>query len=234
MPNSALTVEDVANIRFVFADMYGITLDPEKEEKLVEWWFDLLRDYPRDVVKQASMNVLKRVKYKPTVADICQEIERMTKPLEKSDEELWEELSDTFYQVNHNAAGYHYTAFGEGGRCMAANEAIYEKLSPEIKLYVRSVADLIHIAALTPEQRNYEKSQFLRRIRPLREQKKTLDSMPSELRAMLEGYVSGNNGADGNARIEGAAHDRGKCLSGGNENSGYSDDYDDEYEEDWW
>ena len=51
MPNSALTVEDVANIRFVFADMYGITLDPEKEEKLVEWWFDLLRDYPREVVK---------------------------------------------------------------------------------------------------------------------------------------------------------------------------------------
>lgn len=234
MPNSALTVEDVANIRFVFADMYGITLDPEKEEKLVEWWFDLLRDYPRDVVKQASMNVLKRVKYKPTVADICQEIERMTKPLEKSDEELWEELSDTFYQVNHNAAGYHYTAFGEGARCMAANEAIYEKLSPEIKLYVRSVADLIHIAALTPEQRNYEKSQFLRRIGPLREQKKTLEKMPPELRTMLEAYVSGNNGADGNARIEGAAHDSGKYLSGGNENSGYSDDYDDEYEEDWW
>ena len=82
MPNSALTVEDVANIRFVFADMYGITLDPEKEEKLVEWWFDLLRDYPRDVVKPASLNVLKHVKSKPTFADICQQIPRKTTPYE--------------------------------------------------------------------------------------------------------------------------------------------------------
>lgn len=241
MPNSALAVEDVANIRFVFADMYGITLDPEKEEKLVEWWFDLLRDYPREVVKQASMNVLKRVKYKPTVADICQEIERMTKPLEKSDEELWEELSDTFYRVNHNAAGDHYTAFGEGARCMAANEAIYEKLSPEIKLYVRSVAALIHIAALTPEQRNYEKSQFLRRIRPLREQKKTLESMPSELRAMLESYVNGKIAEGDKARIEGETADSGKYLnSGTNSGNGHSDNYDDyddygdEDEDDWY
>lgn len=238
MPSNELTRKDVANIRFVFADMYGIKLDETKEGKLVEWWFDLLKDYPREVVKQASMNVLKRVKYKPTVADICQEIERMTKPLEKSDEELWEELSDTFYEVNHNAAGYHYTAFGEGARCMAANEAIYEKLSPEIKLYVRSVADLIHIAALTPEQRNYEKSQFLRRIRPLREQKKTLDNMPPELRTMLESYVNGNNAADGKARIEGETSDSGKCLNGGtNSGSGNSndyDDYDDEEEDDWW
>lgn len=228
-----LTKDDVVKLLYLAYLESGAKPSESDVSLRAELWYDNLKGYEREIVLEAFNNVCCQSVYPLKLATICQEIERMTKPLEKSDEELWEELSDTFYQVNHNAAGYHYTAFGEGARCMAANEAIYEKLSPEIKLYVRSVADLIHIAALTPEQRNYEKSQFLRRIGPLREQKKTLEKMPPELRTMLEAYVSGNNGADGNARIEGAAHDSGKYLSGGNENSGYSDG-DDEEEDDWY
>ena len=236
-----LTKDDVVKILYLAYLESGQKPSESDVSLRAELWYDNLKGFEREIVLEAFNNVCCQSVYPLKLASIRQEIERMTKPLEKSDEELWEELSDTFYQVNHNAAGYHYTAFGEGARCMAANEAIYEELSPEIKLYVRSVADLIHIAALTPEQRNYEKSQFLRRIRPLREQKKTLDSMPSELRAMLESYVSGKNAEADKARIEGETADNGKYLnSGTNSGNGHSDsyddydDYDDEEEDDWY
>ena len=230
-----LTKDDVVKMLYLAYLESGSKPSESDVSLRAELWYDNLKAFEREVVLEAFNNVCCQSVYPLKLATICQEIERMTKPLEKSDEELWEELSDTFYQVNHNAAGYHYTAFGEGARCMAANEAIYEKLSPEIKLYVRSVADLIHIAALTPEQRNYEKSQFLRRIRPLREQKKTLESMPSELRTMLEGYVNGKTAEADKARIEGETADSGKYLnSGTNSGSGYSDNYGDEDEDDWY
>lgn len=236
-----LTKDDVVKILYLAYLESGQKPSESDVSLRAELWYDNLKGFEREIVLEAFNNVCCQSVYPLKLASIRQEIERMTKPLEKSDEELWEELSDTFYQVNHNAAGYHYTAFGEGARCMAANEAIYEKLSPEIKLYVRSVADLIHIAALTPEQRNYEKSQFLRRIRPLREQKKTLESMPSELRAMLESYVNGKTAEADKARIEGETADNGKYLnSGTNSGNGHSDNYDDyddfgdEDEDDWY
>lgn len=229
-----LTKDDVVKMLYLAYLESGSKPSESDVSLRAELWYDNLKAFEREIVLEAFNNVCRQSVYPLKLATICQEIERMTKPLEKSDEELWEELSDTFYQVNHNAAGYHYTAFGEGARCMAANEAIYEKLSPEIKLYVRSVADLIHIAALTPEQRNYEKSQFLRRIRPLREQKKTLESMPSELRTMLESYVNGKIAEGDKARIEGETADSGKCLnSGTNSGGGYSDNHDED-EDDWY
>lgn len=192
MQGNKLTLDDVATIRFVFADMYGMELDPTKEGKIVEWWFDLLKDYPREVVKQASMNVMKRVTFRPTVADICNEIKAMTRSQGASDSELWQELSDVLWKVAHNANGYKYTArlengMTEGEWCMLQNEKIFQELSPVLREYLADVSQLVHLALMDADERRIERNVFQKRIGAYRERVEFKQTLPPELKELFGG-----------------------------------------------
>ena len=153
--------------------------DVARMDARVNLWYAALNGYPYELVDTAVANVMRTLPFRPKLADICNEIKRLQSLLEKSDEELWAELSATFYEVEHNANGYKYDA--EFERCVMANERIYEGLSPELKLYVRNVAELIEIARKDAEGRSIERAMFKKRIPELREQERLRRETPKEI-----------------------------------------------------
>lgn len=177
-------------ISMIYAE-YGDEWDAKEIDARVELWYAKLSAYPCEVVLQAISNVICKSEYKPRLANVCNEIERLRSLTLKTDEQLWEELSATFFEVAQNANGYKYNdGVGEDGkrgwqRCMERNEAIYNALSPEIREFVRNVSELVVLAQMPAEQRAYERVRFGKRIGEIRQRIKNLSETPREILTLL-------------------------------------------------
>lgn len=159
-------------------------------ERRIDFWYAALSGYDRELVMEAFKNVALETNYPIKLANINNEIKRLQSLGEKTDEELWSELAATFQAVEHNADGYKYTAKDDSGkpewqRCMEANQRIYDRLSPELKAYVRNVSELIEIARKDDEGRSIERAIFKKRIGQIREQERLRKQTPKEILELI-------------------------------------------------
>lgn len=156
-------------IRANFENSYNFKTE-EEARLLVEFWYDSLKQYPKEIVYQAVYSAIKSSEFAPKIATILNEIRTLTSLNEKTDIELWAELDDKLYEVYETAQYLRYPQhFNEADKKL--NE-IYATLADEIKLFVVNVSALIEIAAMDSESKKFEKARFLKTMPSLREHAK--------------------------------------------------------------
>lgn len=173
-----ITDDDVAKIISAIKMQYPNAVNYQNEQQLdllIEIWLDCLKEYPAEVVWQATKEAFKTVKYvnQGWLAEIVEKAEAILSIGQKSETELWAELTAVLYEVNDCAELARY----DGHREKSAKriKEIYDGLSPEIQAYVPNANTLIEIASLDDEQLQYEKGRFMKTVPNLRQRIKYKD-----------------------------------------------------------
>ena len=110
---------------------------------------------------------------------------------EKSDNDLWAELTGCFYLVRRYASMFHYTFVEENGKTQGENarlkiQEIYNNLSPELKGFCVNEKTLIELANLSDNQLNFEKSRFLNTMPQIKQRAKT-KAQTGNMAGLLQG-----------------------------------------------
>ncbi len=191
----ALTIEDVNKyitmIRINFENAYKSHNDEERE-MLLQSWYAILRDYPKEICDKAVINAIKNAEFAPRIGAIVKEIEKMLEAYEKTDGELWEELKRCLREVANCAYKFRFNFIEANGKTQGENarervEAIYSALSPELKEYVRSVHALIEMAQLTEEQLGYERNRFAKTAPQIKQRTRTRAEIGGSLSGLIQG-----------------------------------------------
>lgn len=162
---------------------------------LVDMWYEILREYPTEIVWAAVRNALKNTVYQKQnwIGAINQEIEKMQVAYEKDENELWAELtgvlravSDCAYKLRFNFVERNGKTQGENARLRL--QEIFNNLSPELKSYVRNEGTLAEIANFTDEQLQYERGRFMRTIPQIKQRAKT-KAQTGNMAELLQGLT---------------------------------------------
>lgn len=156
-------------IRTNFENSYNFKTE-EEARLLVEFWYESLKEYPKEVVYQAVYSAVRRSEFAPKIATILNEIKTLNSVNEKTDIELWTELEDVLYEVYETAQYMRYPQHYHNAEKKV--NKIYSDLSDEIKLFVVNVSTLIEISAMDSESRKFEKARFLKTMPSLRQHAK--------------------------------------------------------------
>lgn len=192
---TALTIEDVNKyitmIRINFENAYRAHTDEERQ-MLLQSWYAILREYPKEVCDRAVINALKNAEFAPRIGAIVKEIERMQAAYEKSESELWAELkgalriaADCAYRFRFNFVEQNGLTQGENAQIKL--ESVFNNLSPELKEYCRNKHGLVELAQLSDEQLSYEKGRFNRIMPQLKERARTRAHIGGNLSGLLQG-----------------------------------------------
>lgn len=146
---------------------------------LVDMWFEILKGYPKEVVWAAVRNALKNTVYQKQnwIGAVCQEIEKMKETTEKTDGELWTELTsvlNTVSKLMYFGTAIHWY---NGKRIDPMEEVskIYKNLNPILQDYIGGVSGLVALSK--QETLEYEKGRFQKAIETLRKREKTKKEM---------------------------------------------------------
>lgn len=162
---------------------------------LVDMWFEVFREYPKEVLWVAVRNALKNTVYQKQnwLGAINQEVEKLQVAYEKDETELWAELTGVLREVNacayrlrFNAPDYNGKTQGENARLRMIE--IFNNLSPELKSYVRNEGTLAEIAYFTDEQLQYEKGRFMRTLPQIKQRAKTR-AQTGDMAGLLQGLT---------------------------------------------
>lgn len=183
-------VKILAMIRVNFENAYRGT--KEDNRLLVDSWYAILRDYPREAVYEATKRALMHAEFAPRIGTIVNEIERMMQSLGKSDAELWSELASKLYNAYSYAHSFWLTARDANGRTQGeiAREKLqklYDGLSAEIREYLGSVQQLAAFADYDAEQLTYERARFMKTVPVLRERVKIRAQLSPAMATLLSG-----------------------------------------------
>ena len=198
----------ITTIRINFENAYRTQTDEEREI-LIRSWYAILKEYPKEVVDKAVINAIKNAEYAPRIGSIVKEIEKMQVALEKSDAELWAELTGVLRDVARNVYAFRFTYIEANGRTQGDNarirvKEIFNGLSPELKEYVRNTKGLIEIAGYTDEELTYERGRFIRTMPQVKERAKTRQQMPESLAGIIQGLANHFTlGCDGTKLLQG-------------------------------
>ena len=137
---------------------------------LKEFWYDSLKDYPKELVFTAVKSAIQASEFAPKISTVLAEVKKLTEANKKTDVELWSELEDTFYPVYRATLYLRYEQYHKWASDKI--KQIYEKLSDEIKLYVVNSSTLKELATLANRSDDdgikYEKARFLKLMPDLR------------------------------------------------------------------
>ena len=137
---------------------------------LKEFWYDSLKDYPKELVFAAVKSAIQTSEFAPKISTILAEIKKLTEAGKKTDIELWAELEDKFYSVYRVSLYLRYEQYNKWASDKL--KQIYEELSDEIKLYVVNVSTLKELAELAnrsdDDSIKYEKARFLKLLPDLK------------------------------------------------------------------
>jgi hypothetical protein len=193
-----LTLQDVNNyltlIRINFENSYRTQNDKERE-MLIRSWHEMLKEYPKEICNKAVLEAIKYAKFAPRIGDIVEQIEKMQQAFEKSEQELWAEMTGVLRKVNYNSYRYSFTFIEENGKtqgqnAFARNEAIFNALSPELKEYCRNLQGLVEIARYTDDELAYERGRFMRTMPQVKQRAKTRQAMPVGLAQLVQGLAT--------------------------------------------
>lgn len=168
---------------------------------LVELWYDCLREYPYEVVVQATKNAIKHSEYPPRIATVVKEAESLIDAQGTGDGELWNGLcsalrqirselpyaSDRYDTVVHNDTGL--TTAGEARKFIAK---VYNGLDEKVKEYCGNMRGFMDLAAIAEEDMQYEKGRFLKQLPVLAERIKIKRETPPQLANLIKGICENN------------------------------------------
>ena len=161
-------------------------LEQEDLDKLVTYWYNQLKDYPKEIVDRALQSHTNTCEFAPTIAHILKKIKGMEESLGKDENGLWEELEGVLYEVYSNSYKY---KFASGSLYMERNKEIYENLSPEIKAYVRNCGQLVALANADERTLSIEKGRFLNNLPKIKERVKYQEMLPNEYKQLVNGIA---------------------------------------------
>lgn len=166
---AALSKEDIVKylikIKLNFENSYATANDFERQ-LLVESWYEVLCEYPKELCDIAVNNALKRAKFAPRLGDVTEEIENLINVNSMSDEELWLQLTSVLsksYEVSRYLAYEHYYAWAN-----ARLTQIFNSLEPEIKTYLVNYSTLVELSEMEEDSLKFEKSRFFKQLPTLR------------------------------------------------------------------
>lgn len=164
-------------IRVNFENAYNFKSEDEAK-LLVEYWYECLKVYPREVVYKAFDNAIKSSEFAPKIATILSEVNKLVEANGKTDEELWAELCRVKYEAYDASLScnpqYSVETQKEGKKRL---DAVWRNLSPEIMLYVVDEIGLARIGAMDDEALQYEKTQFFKSMSRLRVKLRTREEV---------------------------------------------------------
>lgn len=181
----------LTKIRLNFENAYKCQNDTE-QLLLIESWHDVLTEYPRELVFEAVKQALKTAKFAPRLGDITEKIEEMREAYEKSDAELWAELTGVLREVERCAYSFKYTYVDESGmsqgdRARQRVAEIFNGLSPELKDYIRTQRELVELSQYTSDQMSYERGRFMRVMPQMRKNQRVRGQMTEGLKNLIQG-----------------------------------------------
>lgn len=140
-------------LRTAYPRFYS-TMAREDAEKTIELWQEMFKDMSPQVVTAAVKSLINSFSYPPTIADVKNEIYKLTSN-EKTAIELWNELK---------------SACRSG---IYGSQAIFPNLSKEIQLFLKNPMQLKELAVMDSETLNtVVKGQFLKQIEIIQKREK--------------------------------------------------------------
>lgn len=180
----------LATIRINFENAYN-TQTPEERQILLKSWYEILKEYPKEVCDNAVINAIKYAKFAPRIGDIVEQIEKMRTAYEKTDGELWTELTGVLKKVSR------IMYFGTkkhwyNGKLIDPTEEvnkIYETIDPILQTYVGDVSGLVELSRA--ETLDYEKGRFIKNVETLRGRERTKQETPLALAGIVKELSGG-------------------------------------------
>lgn len=156
-------------IRVNFDNAYNFKSE-EEATLLVDYWYNVLKDYSREVIYKAFDNAIRGSEFAPKLSNIIAEADKLVNADKKTDEELWAELCDVRWEA-YNAMQYCNPTYNDETRSIGQRrlKAVWDNLSPEIKAYVVTKGALAEIGGMDGEPLQYEKARFLKAMPRIRE-----------------------------------------------------------------
>ena len=168
-------IKTIGLIRLTYPNSYQTKTDKE-EQMLYELWFDIFKEYSCELFLTAVKNAIKNSEFAPKPATIIKEIEKMQEAYQKSDTELWAELTSVFYEIEECANRFTYDFIEKNGKTQGENakiraQEIFNSLSEELKEYLQNTGALVELAL--SDNPEYEKGRFMRIMPEIKERVKT-------------------------------------------------------------
>jgi hypothetical protein len=166
-----MTKSETGKLLYLLQTAYPRYYDGKTADELagaVDLWFDLLADHDTTLVFAATKELIRTLKFPPTIADITEKMYNMTNQ-EEDDMELWNELDQAVRRSIYNT------------------QQVFDGLSPLVKKFVGNPAQLRDYAMGDAATFNtVTKGQFLKQIPILKQREKELKTMLPESRRLLE------------------------------------------------
>lgn len=177
-------------IRMTYPNAYPTRSD-EEEIMIVELWYSMFKDYPREIVLAAFERAMKKSEFAPKPATIIGEIEKMQGAYEKDDATLWAELQGVLREVSRCVYMFGHTyieedGISQGDKARRRVAEIFASLDPALQDYCRDQRGLVELARYTDEQTSYERGRFMRVMPTVRERLKTRQQMPENIKVLLQ------------------------------------------------
>lgn len=186
-----LTKADVAEIFLTYATVYPEqSRQIEDEGALIQVYYDLLKEYPAEVVRTAATNAMKTCKFLPKPSEIIEEARKITTSFELSEGELFAQLKSAAGKAEDLFGKFNYTFVcdgkTQGERAREEVRELYENLDPVLKEYIGGVSGLLSLARNDEEQWGYERARFTRSLETNRRRVQIKTEMP-EMGKLLTG-----------------------------------------------
>lgn len=186
-----LTKADVAEIFLMYATVYPEqSRQIEDEGALIQVYYDLLKEYPAEVVRTAAANAMKTCKFLPKPSEIIDEVRKITTSFELSEGELFLQLKSAAGKAEDLFGQFNYTFVRDGKtqgeRAREEIRELYERLDPVLKEYIGGASGLLSLARNDEEQWGYERARFARSLETNRRRVQIKTEMP-EMGKLLTG-----------------------------------------------
>ncbi len=151
-------------------------------------WDMLLSEYTEAEIAHACKKAIKTCTNPPTPADIVRECEKVRAIGEKTDEELWNELSQARAKAEKwvDRLNYPYTGKENKDECAAKITDIFNGMSEPNKKYLVNVWGFL---AYCGQDEEYEKGRYLRAIPQVRERIRVERDTPEEVKQLAKGLA---------------------------------------------
>lgn len=168
---------------------------------LVEIWYDCLKEYPQEVVLQATKNAIKHSEFPPRIATVNREAEALMQAYKPNEGGLWSELITAVNRVSgelpymtgaYDTVVHDKTGLTTAGEVRLLVHTVYESLDPKIKEYCGGERGFIDIARQDDEGLQYEKGRFLKQVPLLAERVKIKHQTPPQLAQLIQGVMEDN------------------------------------------
>ena len=101
--NKQETVKLLSMLKVAYPKFFVSTTDEEMQMQ-ISLWFNCLKDYSFDMIQQSVYNLIKTLKFPPTIADITESVRKLMYPDELTEQEavnlIIKSLDNAYYKPN--------------------------------------------------------------------------------------------------------------------------------------